>query len=343
MRDSLGTDHDSPLTISSVVAATVMFAIAKGVSPQRIRAATSMTVSDLLHSEGWFPQETLPSVWRLIAETSPGEAVALEMASVTPTELLGPLLAAIQVSPTLRAHLELMVQYQRVASENLFIELADQGTETLLRMSHPMDTQDRGLTAEFVFAAGWRAIRPQTDHITTLLRVEFAHAPHGPVEDYATFFGAPTHFGQPINTLAFDSEALQAPRQAAQPALQAFLSGNLARLEERLGQARRDMELYTVREVIADNAAAGEWGAEQLARRMSLSLRSLQRRVQARGVSLQELINEAREAEARRLLTDPSLSTDEVAEQLGYSSPRAFRRAFKRWTGQTPGEFQRRG
>ncbi|MEO0539213.1 MAG: helix-turn-helix domain-containing protein [Cyanobacteria bacterium P01_A01_bin.123] len=39
-------------------------------------------------------------------------------------------------------------------------------------------------------------------------------------------------------------------------------------------------------------------------------------------------------------MDDPALGIEAVSSQLGYSDDRAFRRAFKRWTGKTPAEFR---
>lgn len=44
---------------------------------------------------------------------------------------------------------------------------------------------------------------------------------------------------------------------------------------------------------------------------------------------------------AERMLADPRTSVDAIAEKLGYETPAAFRRAFKRVTGRTPGEARR--
>jgi len=53
-------------------------------------------------------------------------------------------------------------------------------------------------------------------------------------------------------------------------------------------------------------------------------------------------VGDARRAHAQRLLRDPSLSIEEVAERLGYASERSFRRAFERWEGVTPAGFRRK-
>ncbi|MEZ5504636.1 MAG: helix-turn-helix transcriptional regulator [Gammaproteobacteria bacterium] len=44
--------------------------------------------------------------------------------------------------------------------------------------------------------------------------------------------------------------------------------------------------------------------------------------------------------QARRLLENPAIPIDSIAERLGFSEASAFHRAFKRWTGKTPSEYR---
>ena len=44
---------------------------------------------------------------------------------------------------------------------------------------------------------------------------------------------------------------------------------------------------------------------------------------------------------AARLLADGRLPVAHVGERVGYESEAAFGRAFKRWTGRTPGQLRR--
>lgn len=46
--------------------------------------------------------------------------------------------------------------------------------------------------------------------------------------------------------------------------------------------------------------------------------------------------------EARTLLQDNEVSVAQIAERLGYATEAAFRRAFRRVTGTTPGDARRR-
>jgi AraC-like DNA-binding protein len=62
----------------------------------------------------------------------------------------------------------------------------------------------------------------------------------------------------------------------------------------------------------------------------------LRRRLEKDGITFQSLLDDVRRQEAVRLLDEPTLSVAAIAERLGYSEPRSFRHAYRRWTGKTP-------
>jgi AraC-like DNA-binding protein len=72
-----------------------------------------------------------------------------------------------------------------------------------------------------------------------------------------------------------------------------------------------------------------------------MSVRSLQRRLTAAGLSYADLIDQLRFDQAIQLLGNPTLKLVEVAAELGYRDQANFTRAFKRWTGTSPHEFRR--
>ncbi len=96
-----------------------------------------------------------------------------------------------------------------------------------------------------------------------------------------------------------------------------------------------------VREAAVTNAERGEYRASALARHLGTSMRSLQRLTRSHGPPVAAIIEELRETQARALLRDRQLSVEEIAFLLGYADDRAFRRAFRRWTGQSPVEARR--
>ena len=46
------------------------------------------------------------------------------------------------------------------------------------------------------------------------------------------------------------------------------------------------------------------------------------------------------ETRATQMLSDPKRTIQETAAEMGFADPTAFQRAFKRWTGITPGQFK---
>ncbi|WP_240626010.1 helix-turn-helix transcriptional regulator [Spirosoma pollinicola] len=78
-----------------------------------------------------------------------------------------------------------------------------------------------------------------------------------------------------------------------------------------------------------------------MAEALSLSPRILQRQLRQDGYSYQQLLDEVRRELAERHLREGILSIKDIALRLGFAEPSVFIRAFRRWTGQTPGMFRR--
>ena len=75
---------------------------------------------------------------------------------------------------------------------------------------------------------------------------------------------------------------------------------------------------------------------------MHVSVRTLQRRLVEAGTTFREVSDLVRDQLAEEYLSDPRVSIPEVAFLLGFSDQSSFNRAFRRWTGQSPGEWRRR-
>lgn len=73
---------------------------------------------------------------------------------------------------------------------------------------------------------------------------------------------------------------------------------------------------------------------------MNRSLSKLQRQLQAEGTNYMEIREETRKSLGEHYLRAQKLSVGEIAFLLGFSDQSNFSRAFKRWTGVTPRQFQ---
>lgn len=108
------------------------------------------------------------------------------------------------------------------------------------------------------------------------------------------------------------------------------LHRRLADLQGPVTTARR------IRAALLEGLPSGLCSMEAIATKLSLSTRTLQRRVAAEGTSFQNILNETRLALAHHYLEQSRLPSAEIAFLLGFDEPNSFYRAFKSWTGRTP-------
>jgi AraC-like DNA-binding protein len=168
--------------------------------------------------------------------------------------------------------------------------------------------------------------------------IVLGHRPPVPLAAWEATCGVPVRVGD-ASALVLGEDALALPVAA--------------RLSPGAGALVREMlAWYTPRPAptIADRVAAAlvrdlasvAPKVEQVAAELGLSPRSLHRQLAAAGTSYQRVLDRVRCNEAIRQASDPRRPFKAIAAAVGFADPRAFRRAFKRWTGTTPQQFRRR-
>ena len=127
------------------------------------------------------------------------------------------------------------------------------------------------------------------------------------------------------------------PLEGAHPALaqhnEQILSGYLARLD-------KDNIVAQLKALLPDCLPHGEPPQTQVAQRLHVSTRTLQRRLQEQGTRFSEVLDQVRHELALSYLAQPHYTVNEVAFLLGFADNSNFTRAFKRWTGQSPSQHR---
>jgi AraC-like DNA-binding protein len=113
--------------------------------------------------------------------------------------------------------------------------------------------------------------------------------------------------------------------------------GFLEQLQERTGAAPLSGR---VKRALAEALPGGSASVDDMARRLNVSKRSLQRKLSEEGTSFQELLNETRFEMSERYLRNSGLSLPEISCLLGFRETSSFFRAFQGWTGTTPGDYR---
>jgi AraC-like DNA-binding protein len=238
---------------------------------------------------------------------------------------------------------EQLARYSRVVSTVLDLVVADRsgahvGQRSSLAGTIEVRIQVRDMSgpvlAEFVAALLVTRFRQFGAPDEGLRSVEFTHEG---TEELRAIFPCGARFGREKNAIRF-SEAVWSE---SLPRGDAKLLETLERHAKRL--VPNDAALpQRARAEIVRHLDSGNTRVETIARRLGVSPRKLQDALQRDGTTFQALLDEERATLAREYLNDPGLSIAEVAYLLGYAEPSAFTRAFKRWTGRSPGALRSR-
>jgi len=145
-------------------------------------------------------------------------------------------------------------------------------------------------------------------------------------------------FDQPRHALVFSKEQLNTPLTSTDAGLAKVLDRHASESLHRLGLSTSLPE--RVREIVRQDLTSGKLSADNLARRLGMSSRTLHRRLVAQNSSYRQILDDVRREIALRCLRDPQLSIREVGFLLGFTTGPAFHRAFRRWTGTTAASFR---
>lgn len=332
-----------PRVSAQFISLTVAYALARDIPIEDISAVTGVSPLDLVDPHGRVPEDALQRLWDLLSDLQLSETLAVELARAAPLSTLGGLAHGAQFAEDLSSALNLLVKNCRLLADRLEFALVVTNHDAALTFSHPLDTVEEGFAVEVGAGLIWRMVTEIVETPVALARVDFFHDNRHGQEFFETFFDCPVQFGQGRSALVFPRAAMDAAISQANIELFRFVHEYFDQARRRVVPVAEPDPMQALRAAMLENAAAGTFNAEAAAARARMSLRSAQRLAARHGASLQSMIDDIRADSARVFLADRRLSIERVAQFLGYSDDRAFRRAFKRWTGLTPSDFRRRG
>ncbi len=303
-------------------------------------AAAGIDAGVLGDPDARIPMERVVAFVTAAVEQTGDDHLGLHMAERAELSSFDAPFYAMHSSATLGAAYERLARYQRLFHDTSRLELRVGDVHATLRHRLPGGVHPARQGAEFVIASWVRTGRAVTGVDWAPLEVRFAHAAPADASDHARFFRAPLRFATGENSFALAVELLALPCTRADATLAALLDRYAA---ERISRSPGTGGLADrARSLLESELGSGEVRATQLAKRLGMSVRSLNRVLAAEGTTYQSLLDGVRLELAARRLTDPRSSVWEVAFQLGFSDLSAFYRAFRRWTGTTPAEFRAR-
>ncbi len=335
-----GIGITEPLIYSMVVRALVAAVRARGADADALIARHGLPANVEQLPDLVLPLPALRAVADDAATVLGDTFLGLHLSLATQRGQLGMFEFILRSAPTVRDAMRCGARYNALVTGLTQLSIEERGGEALFDERLPGQPGCLGTQCnEYFIAMAVRFLRDVTRSEWRPRRVWLAHERTGDVAPLVAFFGTDRiAFGAGSNGFAFDARDLDCPMPAADRALHGVLAAQAQRIvaERPVVASESDRIRERVRVALRDGAPR----IEQVAAEVGMSTRSLQRRLAEQGTSFVALVDEVRAGLAVVYLGDAKLALGEVGLRLGYSDARAFLRAFKRWTGRTPGNYR---
>jgi AraC-like DNA-binding protein len=311
-----------------------------GIDPNELRAGTEFDEATLATPGGRISYGDHITLHRNLLKHSVPEDFAFTGGgfSIASYGMLG---YAMMSSATLNQAIQIAVKYYRTAGPlcGLFFDWHSDGLSITAENTFDLEAAPLRLVIEEIFSTFPALLRLLVGGEVPARHVDFSYPQPAHLLRYRETFNCPMRFDQPVCRFEIDASALALPLVQAD-ADSAVLFERSCR--ELLAEIDRDDSLTNqVRHFLL--ASPGNLvNADRAARHFRMGARTLRRRLAMEQTSYQSILDEVRRRIAIDYLSTTALSTQEIAELLGFSEATNFRRAFLRWTERTPASYRGR-
>jgi AraC-like DNA-binding protein len=172
-----------------------------------------------------------------------------------------------------------------------------------------------------------------------ILRTEFSYAEPKHSAEYRLMYCDDLSFNRPHTLLAFESDYLDLPVVQNERSVKEFLrtAPENILLKYKNGSSLSAKVRRRLRQCLSGEVP----DFEELAVELNMTSATLRRRLHEEGASYQLIKDQLRRDLAISYLSHSTRNVMDIALELGFSERSAFHRAFRKWTGASPGEFRR--
>ena len=310
-----------------------------GIDPEPIYLEAGVPLTRLESPQLRYPLVNMRKLWDLSKKASGDETIGLKTGQYAKPGHFYAFGYSWLASSTLLDAMQRLTRYYQLMStasvEVNLVETADSYALTAVfpdeSKSPPKESIDFGMTAMLALCdiVAEKKIRP--------LRVELTcPATVHPIA-YREALRAPIRFNAEVGTLHFDKDSLRAPLPHGTPDV-ARATDEIA--EQYIETLDPHKVASQVKRVLIALLPSGKVDQELVSSRLNRSKSTLQRQLQAEGMSYRDVLESTQRSLAETYLRNKKHSHAQIAYLLGFSRQSNFSRAFKRWTSLSPRQYQ---
>ena len=271
----------------------------------------------------------------LAATALKDELLGFHLAQSCDLRLMGLLYYVLASSETLEEALRQGTRYSAIVNEGIALKYREAGDVSIRLEYVGISRHSDRHQIESAMVTLVRTFRQLVNRRLPLIGVRLSHRRSGDTSELKNFFGCDVTFGADVDEMAFSKSIKELPVVNADPYLNELLIKYCDQAIADRSTKRSSFGL-SVENAVALLLPHGKAHANEIARKLGVSRRTLARRLASEGLTFAGIVQSLKSDLAKRHLTDQTLSVSEIAWLVGYQDVSAFTHAFKRWTGSSP-------
>jgi len=280
-----------------------------------------------------FPFKGVVAFWDAIPALTGNEAIGLEVGEywrATDAHALG---YAFIASKNLTTAIKRLVRYSSIISDSIECQLTE--TDHTVYMDCKGNWKGSDGFDRFTQDMRWSVLLGISNrcHLNKIhpSKVLFTYDKPDDITLYTSFFQCEIVFNADVERLEFSKEDAEMEFSTA--------SSELAEINDRFldsiaANMCQDYIVDRVKEAIIHRLTSGTPGADKVASDLSITSRTLNRKLSDYNTNYSQVLKEVRHELALKYIADPLMPITEVGYLLGFADTSSFSRAFKRWTGE---------
>jgi len=313
-----------------------------GVNPDPLLKSAGIDKSLLSQHQARIPSATSDKLWRLAEQETKDPFIGTRVPDYMTINTLYAVDAVAQASSTLREILRYTCRFSRIVTTAVELVLDEQGDSGELNFTELGDIPlcDQAVDA-FMFVI-FVTLQPILQVIDSsepfFLEVDVTRPKLKNAKLYEETFHCAINYGCQQNRVRINSNMLDIELPSANPEFtrisEEMLVAYLSRIQN------QDVEVK-VRVAIMELMSAQNLSKEKVASRINTSVRNLTRKLSEVDLTYNQLVDSIRQEKAIGLIKQFDVTLAEISYQVGFVDGNGFIRAFRRWTGMTPGQYRK--
>ena len=325
------------------IAYIIQFASQRGVEIASLLDLTGKNMEELTETSLFFDTTIYNTIFEKAIKESGDKLFGLHLGEYLSLSAAGLIVQIAQSSRTVLEALQYLAEFSNLGLQALPFHVKELATEwelslvpnTQWQKTNPLIVQQ---TTDIMVVFAIREFHTLTRQRHYPNRINFSFASPTNIGEYKRILNCPLHFGQAKTAIYVAKEHVEERVITSDYKLLQIL---VQHAREKLVALKVEFGFVTVVKQSILHLVRPQFPTiEQVAANLNLSVRTLQRRLTAEGVTYKLLLDELKQQLALDYLKNKELSIREIAYLLDYAEPSSFIRSFKRWTGKTPKAYK---